>query len=538
VTEPVEGDRFELTVGPVAHGGHCVARIDGTAGRVVFVRHALPGERVVAEVTEVHRGYLRADVVAVFEPSVNRVEPPCPYARPGACGGCDLQHATPAAQLEWKAAVVCEQLTRLARLTPVEVDALGVRVTPLPGGPLGWRTRVRYAVDAAGRPGLLKHRSHEVVPIDFCRIAHLAVRAAPVTGRRWPGVDSVEVVASAGGEVSVLATAGDTVTVVSGPTRVRERATGREWTLDAGAFWQVHPAAAQTLADAVVELLRPRPGESAWDLYAGAGLFAAALAIPLGPTAQVTLVEAARASVLAARANLSDLSGVTVAESSVEAAVRRRRVRGPVDLVVLDPPRAGAGATVVRGIVDASPRAVAYVACDPAAFARDVRTFAESGWRLSALRAYDCFPMTQHIECVGLLVPPSVSSVEEVAAGSAVRVDSGRGQEFGVPVGGDAHGPVVVVDQPVVPAAQEHGVGDPSLFERGGGRSILRTPDACPGRRLTYTHSVTVCTVCVCPTHAATSTPATPECGTARPRTPSRPDSPCHSSSRQPYATI
>jgi tRNA/tmRNA/rRNA uracil-C5-methylase (TrmA/RlmC/RlmD family) len=271
VTEPVDGDRLELAVGPVAHGGHCVARIGGPGGRVVFVRHALPGERVVAEVTEVHRGYLRADAVAVLEPSVDRVEPPCPYARPGACGGCDLQHATAAAQLEWKAAVVREQLARLARLTPAEVDELGVRVAPLPGGPLGWRTRVRYAVSAAGRPGLLRHRSHEVVPIDSCLIAHPAVRAAPVTDRRWPGVDSVEVVASAGADVSVFTTAGDTVTLVSGPARVRERAVGREWTLDAGTFWQVHPMAAQTLADTVVELLCPRPGETAWDLYAGAG---------------------------------------------------------------------------------------------------------------------------------------------------------------------------------------------------------------------------------------------------------------------------
>jgi tRNA/tmRNA/rRNA uracil-C5-methylase (TrmA/RlmC/RlmD family) len=409
VTDLVEGDPVELTVGPVAHGGHCVARV-GPAGLVVFVRHALPGERVVAKVTEVRAGYLRADAVTVLEASPDRVEPPCRYARPDGCGGCDLQHAAPAAQLDWKAAVVREQLTRVGRLTPAEVDELRVRVEPLPGGLLGWRTRVRYAVDAAGRPGLLKHRSHEVVPVDQCRIAHPGVRAAPVTDRRWPGTDAVEVVASAAGDRSVLAASDGAVRRISGPARVRERAVGREWTLDAEAFWQVHPAAADALAAAVVDLLGARPGETAWDLYAGAGLFTAALAAPLGlalnPHARVTLVEASPLGASAARANLGDLPAVSVVEATVEAALRRGLHRGPVDVVVLDPPRSGAGAEVVRRIVDAAPRAVAYVACDPAAFARDVRTFAESGWRLAALRGYDCFPMTQHIECVGLIVPP------------------------------------------------------------------------------------------------------------------------------------
>ncbi|GAB3531544.1 class I SAM-dependent RNA methyltransferase [Phytohabitans suffuscus] len=386
-------ERVPLAVGPVAHGGHCVARLGDPPGRVVFVRHALPGERVIAEITEEHPGYLRADAVSVLEASPDRVEAPCPYARPDACGGCDLQHVTPAAQLEWKAAVVREQLTRLAGLPD-----LPVRVEPLPGGPLGWRTRVRYTVDAAGRAGLRKHRSHEVVPVDRCRIAHPAIQELPVTGRAWPSASTVDTVAPAAGPAMVGPDG-----AFDGP--VVERAAGREWTLPAGAFWQVHPAAADTLAGAVLDLLDPRPGESAWDLYGGAGLFAAALATRLGPDAPITLVESAPPAVSAARANLTDLAGLSVVPATVEAALRRRRVRGPVDLVVLDPPRTGAGAAVSRAVMAAGPRAVAYVACDPAAFARDVRTFRDGGWRLAALRAFDMFPMTHHVECVGLLSP-------------------------------------------------------------------------------------------------------------------------------------
>ncbi|MFI2713142.1 class I SAM-dependent RNA methyltransferase [Micromonospora sp. NPDC018662] len=401
-----EAERVELTVDAVAPGGHCVARV---GGQVVFVRHALPGERVVAEVTELHRGFARADAVQVLDASPDRVTPPCPYARPGACGGCDLQHVAPAAQLDWKVAVVREQLTRLGRLTDAQVDALGVRVEALPGGPLGWRSRVRYAVDAAGRAGLLKHRSHEVVPIDRCLIAHPAIQELPVlppSGARWPDADAVETVASTGGDVAVVAYADGVATAVRGPERVRETAAGRSFTLPASGFWQVHPAAADALVGAVLDLLDPRPGESAWDLYGGAGLFAAALAGRVDG-ARVTVVESAPDGVAAARTNLADLPAVEVVAARVETALARRRITGPVDLVVLDPPRSGAGAAVVRGVVAAEPRAVAYVACDPAAFARDVRTFAEAGWRLAALRGFDLFPMTQHVELVGLFLPPA-----------------------------------------------------------------------------------------------------------------------------------
>ena len=200
VPTPV-GTQLELTVGAVAHGGFCVARAPD--GRVVFVRHSLPGERVLAEVTEERAGYLRADVVTVLAASPDRVTPPCPWA--GTCGGCDFQHATPGAQRALKADVVREQLIRVGRFDPAEVEALGVTVQALPGGYLGWRSRVQYAVDATGRAGLLAHRSHEVVPVDVCRIADPAIAAAPVTGVAWPVDDRVEVIASSGGDLTIWA---------------------------------------------------------------------------------------------------------------------------------------------------------------------------------------------------------------------------------------------------------------------------------------------------------------------------------------------
>ncbi|XVV11364.1 class I SAM-dependent RNA methyltransferase [Actinoplanes sp. CA-131856] len=430
VQELFQGDRVELTVGAPAHGGHCVARLGGPHGRVVFVRHALPGEQVTAEITELHKGFLRADAVEIHVASPDRVTPPCPFAHPGGCGGCDLQHASGDAQLGWKTAVVREQLRRLAGIDhPVRVEALPTAS----GDPrfaeesaaaseraghalslLGWRSRVRYAVDALGRPGLLKHRSHEVVPIDRCRIAHPAIQELDLLQLDWPDADALQAVATTGGDVAILARRGSAPTddpteapagfrSLRGPAEVTEVAAGRTWSLPPEGFWQVHPLAAETLVGTVLEMLEPAEGEVSWDLYGGAGLFAAALATRT--KARTTVVEASPAGVAAARANLADLTGAEVVEARVDHALSRRRVTGPVDLVVLDPPRAGAGAKVVKAVAAARPRAVAYVACDPASLARDIATFRSLGWELAALRAFDCFPMTQHVECVALLTP-------------------------------------------------------------------------------------------------------------------------------------
>ncbi|MEN3304014.1 MAG: hypothetical protein V7603_216 [Micromonosporaceae bacterium] len=395
-TGSLVGERMALDVGPVAHGGHWVAR--AADGRVVFVRHALSGERVLAEVTEEHPGYLRADALELLSgPAAERVAPPCRFAgfpgelagpRGGTCGGCDFQHVAPEHQRELKAAVVREQLTRLARLTPAEVEDLGVRVAELPGSVSGWRSRLRYTVDAAGRAGLHAFRSHEVVPVDRCLIAHPALQALPVTAEEWPDDDEVAVIASSGGDV----------TVVEPGTTVRERAVGRLWTIPAGVFWQVHPAAPDAFADAVLDLLDPRPTDRAWDLYGGVGLFAAALSPRV---ASVVLVESDAGAARAARSCLADLSNVHIVRSTVE----RFRFSDAPDIVVLDPPRSGAGSRVVREIAAAAPRAIAYVACDPAAFARDLATLRSLGWRLSALRCFDAFPMTHHVELIALLQP-------------------------------------------------------------------------------------------------------------------------------------
>ena len=347
-------------------------------------------------VTEERPKYLRADAVEVLEASPHRVEEPCAYAKPGRCGGCDWQHAALPYQRELKAAVVAEQLQRLAKIDREVV----VEAVPGDVDGLRWRTRVRFAVDADGRAGLHRHRSHDVQPLDFCLIASEGVEEQAVEGTVWPGMAAVD--------VAVSATTGDAAVVpleigvrgTPGGPPISERAAGREWTVSSTGFWQVHPGAADALVGAVLDYLEPRAEDAALDLYAGAGLFAGALAPRV---ARVFAVEGDRTGAEDARRNLADLRNVRVLRAPVDTRLFRRTLTA--DVVVLDPPRTGAGKDVSRAIAALQPRAVAYVACDPASLARDLATFATAGYRLAGLRAFDLFPMTMHVECVALLVP-------------------------------------------------------------------------------------------------------------------------------------
>jgi tRNA/tmRNA/rRNA uracil-C5-methylase (TrmA/RlmC/RlmD family) len=370
-----------LTIERVAHGGSCVAHAPD--GRVVFVRHALPGERVRVQVTEERSSYLRADAVEVLDPSPARRQPPCPWAGPGRCGGCDWQHVELAEQRTLKATVVAEQLHRLAGIDrSVTVE----QISPDDDG-LGWRTRMRLAVDGQGRAGLRRHRSHEVEPIDDCLLAHSAADIPDIVERTWP----------AGAEVIVDVTStGERAVAMGAPKELlTERAAGREWAVPVGGFWQVHRAAADVLVDVVLAMAAPRAGDVCLDLYSGVGLFAGAL---LARDARVICVESDPRAFAAARRNVG--ADVEVVHARVDRWLTRA---GSADVVVLDPPRKGAGTAVVRQIAGCAPRTVVYVACDPASLARDIATFASLGYRLAELRAFDMFPMTAHVECVARL---------------------------------------------------------------------------------------------------------------------------------------
>ncbi|MCW2870866.1 class I SAM-dependent RNA methyltransferase [Actinacidiphila oryziradicis] len=425
------GERYEVEVGPVAHGGHCIAR---HAGQVLFIRHALPGERVIAQVTEggPDSSFLRADAVEILEASPDRVPAPCPFSGPGRCGGCDWQHAAPGAQRRLKVQVITEQLLRLAGLTPEEAGWDGT-VEPVPGDKVAkgevpaWRTRVQYAVDAEGHAGLRRHRSHEVERIDHCLIAAPGVSELGVESRDWPGIASVEAITATGSsdrQVILTPKPGGRLPIVEldrpvsvlrvdeqggvhrvhGRGFVRERAVGRTWRVGSGGFWQVHLKAADLLVEVVLDGLQPRDGETALDLYCGVGLFAGALAERVGERGAVLGIESGKRAVEDARHNLGDLDRVRIEHGKVETILPRTGIT-EADLIVLDPPRAGAGRAAVKHLASLDARRIAYVACDPAALARDLAYFAAEGYRSISLRAFDLFPFTHHVECVAILGP-------------------------------------------------------------------------------------------------------------------------------------
>jgi tRNA/tmRNA/rRNA uracil-C5-methylase (TrmA/RlmC/RlmD family) len=370
------------------------------------VRHALPGERVRVTITEggADSRFLRGDAVEILTASPHRVERPCPYAGPGRCGGCDFQHASVAYQRKLKATVVREQFSRLAG---IDVD---VTVEPLPGDQDGlrWRSRVEFAVDDEGRAGLRKHRSHDIIPVEDCLIADRRIVESGVLGITWSGYSGVDAVAPDDPQGVVLVAFPGGLEQSVGQ-RVDISHWSGEFRVDARGFWQVHPGAAPTFVSHVLDSLAPQPGERVLDLYAGAGLFAAAIADAVGSSGSVLAVEGDRRAVAHGATNTTSRPWVEWRQGRVDRMIRplvRQQIHA--DLVVLDPPRTGAGRAVCRDIAALTPRAIAYVACDPAALARDTAYLQSGGYRLTSLRAFDAFPMTHHVECIAVLIPSSL----------------------------------------------------------------------------------------------------------------------------------
>lgn len=401
-----------VKVGPVAHGGHCVARLDG---RVVFVRHALPGETVRLGLTDAEPDarFWRADAVEVLDASPDRVPSAWPEAGPGGVGGGELAHVALPAQRRWKAAVVAEQLQRLAR------EERTVTVEAAPGdderGGLAWRTRVELVADAGGRAGMFRHRSHTVVPLERVPIAVPAIEEMGLLARRWPAGARITAVAPAGGDRPLLLvdgvpwSSGRPDTRPTARTSVRERVvvgdTEYVWRVAGTGFWQVHREAAGVLARSVLDAVGPLDGGHVVELFSGAGLLTVPLADAVGEHGRVVAVEGDPRAVRDARRAVHGRPQVDLRQGPVDRVLSRLAEDGPAsaDVVVLDPPRVGAGRTVVADVARLRPRRVVYVACDPAALARDVAYLAGHGYGLTSVRGFDLFPMTHHVECVAVL---------------------------------------------------------------------------------------------------------------------------------------
>lgn len=389
----------ELELTGITHGGEAVGRLP--EGKACFVPFAIPGERVRVEIVEERARWARARLLEVLSPSPDRVAPPCPLFGPGACGGCHLQHVAPARQADLKRRVVVEQLERVGRIPAPPVEAT-VHVAET-----AYRTSARFAVDREGRLGFRAAGSNDVVPVARCLVLAPHTQAArTAAGDDWRDVQEVTVRAGADGG-SVVLVHEDGATTVRGDEALHMRVGGFDFRVSPTSFFQPSLAGAEVLLRLVREAAGVAPREPAWDLYAGVGLFARALA---ADGARLTAVEAHPAAASDARVNLP--ADVRVITARAEDAVSRLRHEGlhgtqaaPRGVVVLDPPRKGAGAQVTRAVAAARPRVIVYVSCDPAALARDARTLADAGYALARAVPVDQFAHTHHVETVATFTP-------------------------------------------------------------------------------------------------------------------------------------
>ena len=368
---------------------------------VVFVRHALPGERVRARITRVHSTFAHADVTAVLEAHSERRAAGCAVA--GVCGGCDFLHASEDLQRAMKGAVLREALVRHGRLDPEQTEAMvGDGVIDL-GLHLGWRTRMHYRV-MDGSVALKKHHSDELVDARECVIADPDGHAAALRAAR--SLPSGSDLWMASGRDGTAVASKDESGRVGHSIVVDGEEFEFETSIDG--FWQIHPRLAQALVDAVLAWGDPQPGETWWDLYSGVGPLATAVGHRVGPRGTVHAVESSGAAVRAARAAVDGLPQVRCHRADVRRWLDKRvgkRPEGRPDGVIVDPPRSGAGAAIVESLVRATPRRIVVIACDPVALGRDTALLAAGGYRLDRVRAWDAFPQTHHFETIAIFRP-------------------------------------------------------------------------------------------------------------------------------------
>ncbi|MGA8253257.1 MAG: class I SAM-dependent RNA methyltransferase [Mycobacterium sp.] len=393
------GAELTLDTGAPANGGSCVAHHDG---RVVFVRYALPGERVRVRVTADRGSYWHAEVIEVIEPSADRTASLCPIAGVDGAGCCDLAFAVPEAAWALKAQVVANQLERLGGY---RWDGPDAGAEPLSAaGPTGWRTRVRLDVGPDRRPGFHRYHSDELVTDLRCGqlpAGMLEGLAEP----EWPPHAHLHVALDDDGRRHVLSSvrAGrrTATTVAEGEYYAVQRVGRRSWRVPVTAFWQAHRDAAGVYSGLVVDWAQPAAGMTVWDLYGGVGVFAAALGEAVGESGRVLTVDTSRSATRAARDALVDLPQVDVVTDSVRRALTGQRASA--DVAVLDPPRSGAGREVVDLLAAAGVPRVVHIGCEAASFARDIGLYRGHGYVVEKIKVFDAFPLTHHTECVALL---------------------------------------------------------------------------------------------------------------------------------------
>lgn len=401
---------FDLQLTTITHGGAALGRHEG---RAIFVPYTLPGETARVEITEYKGRYAFARLVEVVKPSPDRIEPPCRHF--GNCGGCQWQHASYPAQLQYKTEIVVDQLTRIGKIAAPTVHAT------LPD-PSGWayRNHAQFHPAKGGNLGFQAASSNRTIVINECPILHpllsdlyttldidtqdlrrLSLRAGTETGDQMlvfemnddmpPGLE-IDLPVSC----VLLLSDGQHANLI-GHNHITEVVAGHSYRISAPSFFQVNTPQAAQLVQLVTEYLGLQGSETVLDAYCGVGLFTAHLAERAGFVIGIELAPAAIDDLLE---NTADHDNVDVIEGPVEAVLPD--LDAPIDAVVVDPPRAGLDRFALDALVEHRPSQLVYVSCDPATLARDAKRLITAGYRLIAVQPVDMFPQTYHVESVAL----------------------------------------------------------------------------------------------------------------------------------------
>ncbi|MCS6871211.1 MAG: 23S rRNA (uracil(1939)-C(5))-methyltransferase RlmD [Anaerolineae bacterium] len=410
-------DLVELELTTMAHGGSAIGRYEG---RAIFVPYAIPGERILARITQDKGRFAYAEGVTLLEASEARVLPRCPHFGPKRCGGCHWQHIDYDAQLLFKQQIVADQLTRIGGIAEPPV----LPTIPSPN-PWQYRTHVTLHVTPDGQIGFVGTDDQQIVPIQECHIIRPELQdllerldLQMLDGNILSRV-RLQVGTESDDRLIALSTVDDmppaieldlplSVSFLSedeypqaliGTGKVHYTIKGRTFQVTAGSFFQVNLPIAEQLVDLVLEYLALQGTENVLDLYSGVGFFTAFLA---ERAATVTAIEGSPTAVDDADANLHDLTNVTLIEGLVEDVLPELEER--FDAVVLDPPRSGMEASALDALSALAPAKIVYVSCDPATLARDAKRLLAKGYTLQVVQPLDMFPQTYHIECLAVLV--------------------------------------------------------------------------------------------------------------------------------------
>ena len=379
------GQLITLEIGPVAHGGHFIARHNG---RVIFVRHAITGEKAVVRITSVTSKLAHGDAIEILSSSQDRVSSQCIYAGPSGCGGCDFQHISIEAQRIFKKFIIQDQFKRIAK---IDIEPELIHVEPENG--LHWRTRFDFSISKNGKAGFFSYKTKEVCEIDKCMIAVEKINGSDLFQRKWKGKERVEVSVSSIDEMNIRR-AGRSI---SGPSQLHQIVENEQLIISPDSFWQSHLNAPQALVKLVMQYMDLKPGDKVCDLYGGAGLFTSPILKRIQEIGVVHLVENDRRCIKDAKKIFRKNKNVIIHAGKVEEKLSNIK---DVDVILLDPPRNGAGKKVINEIISKKPKSIIYVSCDPASLARDTKLLIETSFSLDKITGVDLFPMTHHIECV------------------------------------------------------------------------------------------------------------------------------------------